>query len=206
MKVFDWLISIQHFECYCYQIFPSTTSDFTTMNWNVKNKRNNRLTPRVQNIIRCCTSKRKSRFRCCTQPFVERDASDVHLKTSLPKPPVIPILPLSNLPHLYHRALIKPSLLLTGRFKLTDLLCYRPQIKRRDFEMTHSGLDPTAKTKPIDWQIISHQLSVSLRSFHISRSIVEISIINANTQSLGFSLSTFLKEINQTNPAARLRI
>ena len=29
-------------------------------------KENNRLTPRVHNIIRCCTSRRKSHCRCCT--------------------------------------------------------------------------------------------------------------------------------------------
>ena len=36
MKIFDWLIRIQHLECYCQQIFQSTTSDFTTTNSNVK--------------------------------------------------------------------------------------------------------------------------------------------------------------------------
>ena len=61
MKIFDWLIRIQHLECYCQQICQSTTSGFTTMNSNVKE-----LTPRMHNIVRCCTSKCKSRCRCCT--------------------------------------------------------------------------------------------------------------------------------------------
>ena len=39
MKIFDWLIRIQHLESYCQQIFQSTTSGFTTMNSNVKEQR-----------------------------------------------------------------------------------------------------------------------------------------------------------------------
>ena len=39
MKIFDWLIRIQHLECYCQQIYQSTTSDFTTMNSNVKERK-----------------------------------------------------------------------------------------------------------------------------------------------------------------------
>ena len=66
MKIFDWLIRIQHLECYCQQIFQSTTSGFTVMNSNVKDKSEQWLTPWMHNNIRCCTSKCKSRFRCCT--------------------------------------------------------------------------------------------------------------------------------------------
>ena len=39
MKIFDWLIRIQHLECNCQQIFQSTTSGFTTMNSNVKEQK-----------------------------------------------------------------------------------------------------------------------------------------------------------------------
>ena len=39
MKIFDWLIRIQHLECYCQQIFQSTTSGFTIMNSNVKEQK-----------------------------------------------------------------------------------------------------------------------------------------------------------------------
>ena len=39
MKIFDWLIRIQHLECYCQQICQSTTSGFTTMNSNVKEQK-----------------------------------------------------------------------------------------------------------------------------------------------------------------------
>ena len=61
MKVFDWLIRIQHLECYCLENLSKHNNEFKRK----ITKENNRITPRMNNIIRCCLLSRKSRYRSC---------------------------------------------------------------------------------------------------------------------------------------------
>ena len=67
MKVFDWLIEDPTFGMLLLaNLSKHNIRFYSSVLKRKRTKGNNTLTPRMPNIIRCCTSRCKSRCRCCT--------------------------------------------------------------------------------------------------------------------------------------------